>query len=376
MKSHFFCISLGLCLLGGCNDHKKSAPRAPAKASTPSTASSPLASAALGLSGPYVHANLAVYLVHGEDKVKDQKYLTLQEALKQKKIVVHETGNVQELAVENVSEDVVYVQAGDIVRGGKQDRVVVTDLLVSAKSGKVPLKSFCVEQGRWNGRGREDASKFKSSQYCVPGNRMKLAVKKRKNQSDVWREVADNQAALAKKIGRKVTDGDSPTSLELTMENKAVKDSVADHMGTLTTIIDDHDDVVGYVASINGKLNCADVYSSNRLFEKLWPKLLESCAVEAVAESNGESVTSPKLEVVRSFLDDADRGKAAEEEISDRVTSITKESDDHILFEMVDRKHSGWIHRNYLNKKYKGRTSRATSGGHAFINRQQIDESP
>src|SRR5580704_11768821 len=68
------------------------------------------------LSGPYTHENLTVFLIHGKDALPGKKFLTLQEALEQKHLVVHETGNVNKLAVENVSADAeVFIQAGDIV---------------------------------------------------------------------------------------------------------------------------------------------------------------------------------------------------------------------------------------------------------------------
>src|SRR5436190_16325558 len=77
------------------------------------------------ISGPYVYHNLTVYLLHGPDAaLKGKKILSLQQALEQKKVVVHETKNVNELTIENVSDDVeVFVQSGDIVKGGDQDRV-------------------------------------------------------------------------------------------------------------------------------------------------------------------------------------------------------------------------------------------------------------
>lgn len=65
------------------------------------------------LSGPYTHENLTLFLIHGKDKLKDKTYLTLQEGMERKIVVVHETGNVNELTIENVSPDQdVYVQSG------------------------------------------------------------------------------------------------------------------------------------------------------------------------------------------------------------------------------------------------------------------------
>ena len=64
-----------------------------------------------------------MFLVHGKDTTK-QSFLTLQEALAQKKVRVYETKDVNELAIRNFSNQDIYVQAGDIVRGGEQDRMI------------------------------------------------------------------------------------------------------------------------------------------------------------------------------------------------------------------------------------------------------------
>ena len=90
------------------------------------------------LSGPYVHANLQIFLIHGKESIDDQKYMTLTEAMQKKVVVVHETGNVQQLAIENTSKDTpVYIQSGDIVKGGRQDRVISLDVIIPPRSGKL-----------------------------------------------------------------------------------------------------------------------------------------------------------------------------------------------------------------------------------------------
>src|SRR6516225_2342499 len=75
----------------------------------------------LKFSGPCIQENLTIFLILGEDRIKGRDFLTLQEAIEQKKIVVHETANVNELAVENISpSQEIFVQSGDLVKGGKQ----------------------------------------------------------------------------------------------------------------------------------------------------------------------------------------------------------------------------------------------------------------
>src|SRR6266540_1910095 len=129
------------------------------------------------VSGPYSHKNLTIFLLHGADQRQDKTPLTLQEAMDRKMVVVHETGDVNNLAVENLSDEEVYVQSGDIVKGGRQDRVLALDLIVPPKSGKIQIASFCVEQGRWSGRGQEEAGQFASSRKALSSKDLKIAAK-------------------------------------------------------------------------------------------------------------------------------------------------------------------------------------------------------
>jgi hypothetical protein len=120
------------------------------------------------LSGPYMHCNLTVYLVHGENRLRGRIPLALDEALRQKKVVVHETNNLNQVLVENVSDQEIFVQSGDVLKGGKQDRCVGSDLIVPPHSGKVSVTVFCVESARWQPRGTEDAAHFSTAVYQLP----------------------------------------------------------------------------------------------------------------------------------------------------------------------------------------------------------------
>src|SRR5262245_66231074 len=125
------------------------------------------------ISGPFTHENLSVYLLHSSTAKTAPNRLTLHEAMEQKKAAVYETGNVEQLSIENLSNQPVFVQAGDIVKGGQQDRVLTTDLLLPPRSGKVSIASFCVEQGRWTRRGAEPADQFHASSKAVPTRALK-----------------------------------------------------------------------------------------------------------------------------------------------------------------------------------------------------------
>ena len=88
------------------------------------------------ISAPYTHKNLTIYLIHGKDETSKTNILTLQEAMDRRLFRVYETSDVNQLAVENISKTFdVFIQSGDIVKGGKQDRILGVSIIIPARSG-------------------------------------------------------------------------------------------------------------------------------------------------------------------------------------------------------------------------------------------------
>ena len=311
-----------------------------------------VASSDYRLSGPYTHGNLTVFLLHGKD-LTNKTFLTLQEALAQKKVRVYETKDVNELAIRNFSNQDVYVQAGDIVRGGDQDRMISVDFIVPPKSGRMPIAAFCVESGRWNRRGNEESATFNSSENSVALKDLKLAAKRERSQQAVWKNVSVAQEKLSRTINASVADGLSASSYELSVETPKVKETSAEYINALSGIVQSKNDVIGYVFAINGHVNSADVYASRALFLKLWPKLLKASAVEAIAELNKDIEVKPIVsETIESFLAESEKPSASSKEVTRRVKMVTREDDNNIFFETQDRsQNDGWVHRNYIKKQ-------------------------
>lgn len=304
------------------------------------------------ITGPYEHKNLAVFLIHGVDTISGKSFLTLQEALAQKKVIVFETKSVNELAIQNLSREDVYVQSGDIVKGGQQDRMLAVDLIVPAKSGKIPIAAFCVESGRWTKRGGEQATNFSSSSAVASSKELKLAAKVARSQGDVWKNVAVAQDKLSANLNTSVNSITSPSSLQLAVENGKVQETANSYMKELERIVKSRPNVIGYVFAINGKVNSADVYASNALFLKLWPKMLKANAIEAIAELQPDQKFEPLSgEQAKAFLAQTEDATASEKTVTARVKLVTRENKDSVFFETRDgADESAWIHRNYIKK--------------------------
>lgn len=305
------------------------------------------------ISTPYTHKNLTIFLIHGKDQTKKSNVMTLQEAMERKLFVVYETSTVNELEVENLSKTQdVFIQSGDIVKGGKQDRVLAVSIIIPAGSGRVKIEAFCVESGRWTKRGNEDAGKFTSSNDRIVTKELKIAANSSRNQQEVWNQVSDAQARLGKNVGGPVTAAASRSSLQLSLENKNVIATVDEYVKKLSGITAGKSDVIGYAFAINGKINSADVYVSNALFKKVWLKNLKATATEAVAESRSVRLADPvKADAVKVLIDESERAKPREISAgSGNARLVTREDKDNVMVEARDEKTKVVVHKSYVRK--------------------------
>jgi hypothetical protein len=320
------------------------------------------------LSDPAVHGNLAIYFVHGQSRPGPVP-LTLAEALARKTIEVREIGRVNELQVENIGGEDIFIQAGDIVKGGQQDRVLSVSLVLKPHSGPLPIASFCVEQGRWSARGAEDVAKFSSANASLPSRTAKIelagaaspqvdgadAQSVSRRQREIWKSVTDIQGKLTNHLGAPVAAAPSRTSLQLALENGGLERAQSDYVKALQPLGEKDDDIVGYVFAVNGKLNSADIYPSNGLFRKMWPKLLRASATEALTERNGsaqQSPAPPPIAEATSFLTSPSDARSVEKSAGADGRIEMRESATTLLLvaKPAAAPASAWVHRNYLAK--------------------------
>lgn len=304
------------------------------------------------ISSPYTHKNLTIFLIHGKDQNTKGNVMTLQEAMERKLFVVYETSDVNELEVENLSKTQdVFIQSGDIVKGGKQDRVLAVSIIIPARSGRVKIDAFCVESGRWEKRGGEDAGKFTSSNDRIVSKDLKIAANATRSQQEVWKQVSEAQDKLSNNVGGTVNSGVSRSSLQLSLENKKVVENIDDYIRSLSSIADGKSDVIGYAFAINGQINSADVYVSNALFKKLWLKNLKATATEAVSESRGIRLAAPvKADAIKGFMDDSEKARAKERAAGPSSRVVTREDKNNVMIEAVDERSNVVVHKTYVRK--------------------------
>ena len=194
---------------------------------------------------------------------------------------------VPELIVENRGKVHVLLMAGEILIGGKQNRVLSEDVLMPPLSGPRNLGVYCVEQGRWNTGRTEFESK---STLAAPGLRSRLMQKA--DQSQVWSEVG--RQALA-------AQAPSPTS---SYQEIYEKPEVKDHLKRMERAADwaPPAGVVGAALFAGASVAGVDLFQDASLFRREWPKLLRAAALEAYRRPLLPGDPSALRETVKSVL--------------------------------------------------------------------------
>jgi hypothetical protein len=290
---------------------------------------------------PIRHGNLTVFPVVASTSHDTGEFLTLDQGVRSGKVIVTEYGKlgmlirrrgepgparpgawrqpqsaeVNRLVLVNNSKRPLLLLAGEIVTGGKQDRVVGSDRIVPPESDPIDLGVFCVEPGRWVA----SSTKFTSMASAMAAPAVRGTAMGERNQQMVWSEVGKMQAgAIAGVAGGAGGELRSTTSYAQVMKNADVAERVNSIAGPIEesyrSLIGKLRDrkAVGVVVAVNGRIIWADVFASTDLLERYWPKLIRSYAAEAMVTqvSAGGAVDEKSAQ---AFLDDmAGRHEAVE----------------------------------------------------------------
>ena len=265
---------------------------------------------------PVTKGSLSLFPIVGGPEVNTAQLLTLDEGVRSGAVIVTEAGQLQglrrgsnwrptsggevnRLVLVNNSNRPLLLLAGEVVTGGKQDRVIGVDRIVPPKSDPIDLSVFCVEHGRWT--ASSDVFLSMKSQMAQPSVRMPAMAAR--DQASVWAKVASAAGAMAAAAPQAAPAIHGTTSYAKVMENPEVEKKVA-------SVAADYDGLLhelrkvgakGVVVAINGHITWADVFASTDLLEKYWQKLIRSYAAESLTQtSSGEKAD---LKSAQMFLD-------------------------------------------------------------------------
>jgi hypothetical protein len=307
-------VLLAVLLVTGCNR----SPNIPA----PTDTVPGLGEEELRVSGPFVHENVSVFLIHA-DKQADGDFITLDEGLKNGsvKVTEQEQERVNELRIDNQSDYPLFLQEGERVQGGKQDRTVVASMVVPPKSGPMPLPAMCIEQGRW--ALRDGSARFAVTENAALAPReVRMAAKVNKSQAKVWEKVAENKAGANAWLGASYAN----SSLNETFDSPEVKKLSDACAEALKGVLEENGDAVGVAIAVNGKIEEVNIYPNHRLLAKLYPRLLQSYALQAAVEKDkGQNAKTLDCEAVTAFMKEAREKERPADELDERNRLLIRE---------------------------------------------------
>jgi hypothetical protein len=303
-----------------------------------------------GVNGPYrvlapiESGNLLLFPVVRADgkSTMETPFITLDEGLKSGEVEVTEAGRarglvrprgtaepqdsyrgdeVNTLVLVNHSKRPLLLLAGEVVTGGKQDRIVAKDRIVPADADPIDLSVFCIEPGRWTESstvfGASDKSAARS--FMVQPEVRERAMVDR-DQQQVWDSVHGTMSKMEAAAAPPVSSGSGgpmneaepsmplpTTSYAKMMENPAIRQKVDDAAApvmkareeVLAKLRDEH--AVGVVVAVRGEIVWADLFASTDLLARYWTKLVRSYAAESLTE--GENHAAPSVADAQRFLD-------------------------------------------------------------------------
>jgi hypothetical protein len=282
---------------------------------------------------PVTYENISIFPVVSSAEQDTAAFLTLDEGLASGEVLVTERGSagmarsrdgavmipdynagggasVNQLVLINRSKRPLLLLAGELVSGGKQDRIIGKDRIVPVGAPPLPLDVFCVEHGRWS-----SGSQFVASKTIVhPSVREQAAVNR--DQQNVWDAVSSGNLAMRRSASPSVPANAAPPRISTEVVAGEISSNAPTQSyekiydrgrvgGSVDAFVDELEKrfarstsglqgerVIGVVVAYGGEVAWSDIFASSDLFNHYWHKLLRSYAVEALARPSLKEVAS------------------------------------------------------------------------------------
>lgn len=223
---------------------------------------------------PHRYQQLTIYpvlLAHGGEH---SGLRTLDEALRNGWIGIDERqhASVSQISIRNHSRHSIFLMAGEVISGGKQNRLVQHDLILPPHSAVITLPVYCVEKDRWS----DSLGEFKSQEHLAHPALRKSAAS-RESQDSIWREV--ERRSLAAGVDAKTKNYGALYS------DRAIQGQLADCLPHFRDLR--RSTTVGAVAVVGNRIVGADLFSDPSLFARQWDKILRSYALEYFSHPDG-----------------------------------------------------------------------------------------
>ncbi len=277
----------------------------------------------------FSYKNLKIFPLVGGQKFRKANehvgnYTNLEEALQNKKIEIVEMGNVSDSAslsqqrnsqsrelqrnneedvqqynnrgrrgnsdqvnklfARNLSKDTIFLMAGEVIKGGKQDRTLAQDMILPPSGELVELPVFCVEHHRWSyHRKRGNFDGYSK----VASNSVRSRAVVSKNQGEVWQYVDS--------VTRKANSRSATGTYASIFSSDSLQKIIQEYTDYFEKALNNVENCIGFVAATGDTILGCDIFATTPLFRKQMKNLLNSYVTEAVLSGKKVSIRSEKI---------------------------------------------------------------------------------
>lgn len=282
-----YAVAFTLCLglIAGCSSDHPTVSTPPA----PQTASVKVGD--YTLQPPIYAGSVALVPVSMNKPLPQQEgnFITLSEARKEGSVVISEleSEDVNALKVENKGSRPLLLLGGDLLMGGKQDRIVARDVIIPP--GKtVNVEVYCVEHGRWD----DQSEHFEFKETVVPNDVRQAAA--HEGQDAVWKEVDGyNQANGSFEGSLSVSKG---------LSTEKVQKSISENVPKVMDALKEQKNVVGFIYVRNGELQSMDLFGNPKVFDIAKGSLLKGFLADG-ASFAAKKEAQVDMNACRKFLE-------------------------------------------------------------------------
>jgi hypothetical protein len=208
------------------------------------------------------------------------------------------TDNVHWLIIENLAHKNIFIASGDIVAGGRQDRMVSRDTVMGANTAKMQIPVMCVEEGRWSEKEKKFTYEEKANLH------VRRVLDRSKNQVTIWREIYDQ-------LDRDKVKNETLAYISRKQDKKFVAEE-QEYWKFFEEKFKKSDSTIIGVLCISGKnVIGSDIYAATSLFYTEVPSVMFGYIHEAIVLGAPVNITNTKI---KTYADKLLSDEASQEE--------------------------------------------------------------
>lgn len=208
--------------------------------------------------------------------------ISLKNAMQNKKVQVKENvyakdANVNTITIKNLSKENILIVSGEMLKGGKQDRIIAETKILEPNKEAEYVSVFCIEKGRWS-------KKQKPFYYAgFADANLRKAADSTAIQQHVWQEIEQQ-------IAEENCEVNNESYLQLKAKKKIVLDDYfkffqEKYIKTDSTII-------GFIAVTDSNIIACDVFATSKLLSLQYDNIL-SGYIQGVKHTEMQVQISP-----------------------------------------------------------------------------------